>query len=198
MQNAGCTHRSSYAERKTSTLCIYGIVILGLGVGTAELAAGPQPTQPALTVPEGQWKALARLRGTTARAIKPQAQLPSFADSGEVVHQVGVFEAPRSRRIPGMVGLSPPACGWIASFTVALGLSGCVYLAMRRCLPPGVSANLKIVGRVSLSPKHAVYLVQIGRRMLLIATGPQGAPAFISEFDDPSSLARNAEQGDKP
>ena len=40
------------------------------------------------------------------------------------------------------------------------------------------------VSRVSLSPKHSVYLLRAGRRLLLVGAGPQGAPALISELDD--------------
>ena len=49
---------------------------------------------------------------------------------------------------------------------------------------------MQVVGRVSLSPKHSVYLLRIGRRVLLVGAGPQGAPSLIAELDDlPGSRA---------
>ena len=65
-----------------------------------------------------------------------------------------------------------------------LGAVGGLALAARRLnLRPG-SGVLHVVSRVSLSPKHAVYLVCAGGRVLLVGTGPQGAPTLISELDD--------------
>ncbi len=37
---------------------------------------------------------------------------------------------------------------------------------------------------MSLSPKHAVYLLRVGRRVLVVGAGPQGPPALITELDD--------------
>jgi len=41
-----------------------------------------------------------------------------------------------------------------------------------------------VVSRTSLSPKHSVYVLRIGRRVLLVGTGPQGAPSLITELDE--------------
>ncbi len=72
----------------------------------------------------------------------------------------------------------------LASVAVLLGAVGGLALAARRFnLRPG-SGALHVVSRVSLSPKHAVYLVRAGGRVLLVGTGPQGAPTLISELDD--------------
>ena len=86
----------------------------------------------------------------------------------------------------------------LAGVAVLLGAVGGLALAARRFnLRPG-SGMLHVVSRVSLSPKHAVYLVRAGGRVLLVGTGPQGAPSLISELDDvvlaPTEPARG--QGD--
>jgi flagellar biogenesis protein FliO len=43
---------------------------------------------------------------------------------------------------------------------------------------------MKVVARVGLSPKHAMYMVQVGHRLLVVGTGPQGAPSLITELDE--------------
>jgi hypothetical protein len=48
------------------------------------------------------------------------------------------------------------------------------------------------VGRVSLPPKHAVFLVKAGGRTLLIGTGPQGAPSLLGELDEDDEAAAPA------
>ena len=51
-------------------------------------------------------------------------------------------------------------------------------------LAQGAGVGMQVVGRVSLSPKHTVYLLRVGRRVLLVGAGPQGSPSLISELDD--------------
>ena len=53
-----------------------------------------------------------------------------------------------------------------------------------RFSPQGPAGVIRVVSRVSLSPKHSVYLLRVGRRVLLVGAGPQGAPSLISELDD--------------
>ena len=54
---------------------------------------------------------------------------------------------------------------------------------------------MKVIGRVSLSPKHSVYLLEVGQRRLLVGAGPQGSPALISELDDLALSEGNAREG---
>ena len=58
---------------------------------------------------------------------------------------------------------------------------------------PGRDAGpLRVVGRTSLSPKHSVYLLRVGDRVLIVGTGPQGPPSLLGEVTDPAELARLA------
>jgi Flagellar biosynthesis protein, FliO len=82
--------------------------------------------------------------------------------------------------------------------TLALAMCGGIIAAGRRFLPQGAGAGVKVVGRVSLSPKHSVYLLQIGRRRLVVGAGPQGAPALISELDDVAEIEVSALEGVEP
>jgi hypothetical protein len=50
---------------------------------------------------------------------------------------------------------------------------------------------------VSLSPKHSVYLLRVGRRVLLVGAGPQGPPALISELDDLTEIPPDPSREDE-
>ena len=76
--------------------------------------------------------------------------------------------------------------------TLALAICGGLVSAGRRFLPRARGAGVKVIGRVSLSPKHSVYLLEVGRRRLLVGAGPQGAPALISELDDLDEIEGDA------
>ena len=84
----------------------------------------------------------------------------------------------------------------MALVAVLLAAAGGLALAGRRFAPrPGAGA-LKIVSRVSLSPKHTVYLLRAGGRVLLVGTGPQGAPSLISELDEIPPIEPAGTQGE--
>ena len=61
----------------------------------------------------------------------------------------------------------------------------------RLALAPGhAGTTLRVVGRTSLSPRHTVHLLSIGQRVLIVGTGPQGAPSLLGELTDPDDLER--------
>jgi flagellar protein FliO/FliZ len=101
--------------------------------------------------------------------------------------------APRCGTAPRGGGLTGASGGWwlgTAGVALALAVFGAVSLTSRRYLPKGHSGPLRVVGRTSLSPRHTVYLLQVGERVLLVGTGPQGAPSLLGELDDPADLER--------
>jgi len=76
---------------------------------------------------------------------------------------------------------------WVGTVGVALALAvfGAISLASRR-LNPGRSADaLAVVGHVSLSPKHTVYLLRAGDRVLIVGAGSQGPPTLLGEWTGP-------------
>jgi len=77
---------------------------------------------------------------------------------------------------------------WFGTLGAALALAvvGGLSVASRRFMPdPQAGAvGLRVIGRTSLSPKHAVYLLRAGDRVLVLGTGPQGPPALLGELDD--------------
>jgi hypothetical protein len=86
----------------------------------------------------------------------------------------------------------------IVGITLALSVCGGVYAVCRRFLPQSAAGAVCIVSRVSLSPKHSVYMLRIGRRVLLVGTGPQAAPSLIAELDDLPVVDPNSGQGGDP
>ncbi len=86
----------------------------------------------------------------------------------------------------------------MAVIAVLLAVGGGLAAAARRLSPRGGAAGLQVVSRVSLSPKHSVYLLRAGTRVLLVGTGPQGAPALISELDEIPLLEPTTGQGVEP
>jgi len=82
-----------------------------------------------------------------------------------------------------------PAGWWLgtAGVAAALALCGWASVAARRYRPAGAAGStaLRVVGRTSLSPKHAVYLLDVNGRVLVVGTGPQGPPALLAELTEP-------------
>jgi flagellar protein FliO/FliZ len=83
---------------------------------------------------------------------------------------------------------------WLGSAGIALILAVCgaICVAARKYLPQDSSALVHVLGRVNLSPKHSVFLVRAGQHLLLIGTGPQGAPSLLGELIDPEETEQLA------
>ncbi len=101
---------------------------------------------------------------------------------------------PRSERGGGIDRWSLGMIG----VTLVLAIGGGVAAVARRRSPQFSAAAVAVAGRVHLSPKHTVYLLRVGRRSLLVGTGPQGAPALIAELDEPTDLGQQTPPGEIP
>jgi flagellar protein FliO/FliZ len=99
-------------------------------------------------------------------------------------------------------GLAEKSGGWwfgTAGIALALALVGGISMASRRFLPQAGSGGfLGVVGRASLSPKHTVYLLRVGERVLILGTGPQGSPTLLGELTEPDDLQRFAPRRSGP
>jgi hypothetical protein len=92
-----------------------------------------------------------------------------------------------TQRNPSHPGDTSSGGWWLGTTAVALALAACGWasVAAKRYRPGRVAgaAGLRVVGRTSLSPRHTVYLLQAGDRVLIVGTGPQGAPSLLGELD---------------
>lgn len=88
----------------------------------------------------------------------------------------------------------------IAAVGVTLVLAGAGVIAalLRRNFAQTGGATIAVISRVHLSPKHTVYLLRVGRRVLLVGTGPHGAPALIGELDELADLVPELSSGARP
>jgi flagellar biogenesis protein FliO len=51
--------------------------------------------------------------------------------------------------------------------------------------------RLELLERISLAPRQSLALIEAEGRLLLVATSPEGAPAFYA-LDEPARRKRNA------
>jgi hypothetical protein len=88
----------------------------------------------------------------------------------------------RARKLQGAASDS----WWLGMGGMALALAVCggAAIAARRFSPRVGNGHIQVVGRVGLSPKHTVYLLRVGQRVLLVGTGSQGSPRLLGELDD--------------
>jgi hypothetical protein len=133
----------------------------------------------------GAWAALG-----LAPAPSPAEQRPPTAALGPAPVESRLVVPKRSA---GPNGPAAGSSGWwlgTAGIAGALALFGGASLASKRFLPARDSGPIRVVGRTALSPRHSVYLLRVGDRVLILGTGPQGAPANLGEVTDPAELAR--------
>ncbi len=90
----------------------------------------------------------------------------------------------------GRVGMSSDHWPATLAVVLALVLLGAIGLASRKFRPATERGPLQVVGRAALSPKHAVYLLRVGDRVLIVGAGTQGPPALLGELNDPDELER--------
>ena len=100
----------------------------------------------------------------------------------------------------GTSGSSTPTdtSGWQVAFSLAavLALIVILYFISHRILPGGAFAGsasasraIQILARTPLGPKHRILLVQVGRRILVIAESPGQPLATLCQITDPDEAA---------
>lgn len=109
---------------------------------------------------------------------------PELAISGSTLRERHTLPPARSSGLLADRSRSRSSGWWLGTAGIALALAafGVGSLAARRALPGRAGGPLEIVGRLSLSPKHAVYLVRAGEHTLVVGTGAQGPPALLGEW----------------
>lgn len=134
--------------------------------------------------------AMLSIEGTTIRADEAQAPAPTVEPA----------RRPRGPRLAwpsADASTRRPDGGWstLAFIALALAAGGGLAIASRRAGQRAAGSAMQVVGRVGLSPKHSVYLLRIGRRVLVVGAGPQGPPSLIAELDDIPEEVRPTQEG---
>jgi flagellar biogenesis protein FliO len=186
--------RALRADHGLSALLVVGFVAGTLAVAKARAATDSQP------VPDG------------SQPLGRSAAAPTLISAGATDDRTSSGAEPRGRedvsrplrsllpRRSSSTARAGGSDGWyvgMAGITLALALCGGVVAAARRLSSQGATGAIRVVSRVSLSPKHTVYLLRVGRRVLLVGAGPQGSPALLSELDDLAEIEPNARQGEE-
>jgi flagellar biogenesis protein FliO len=102
-------------------------------------------------------------------------------------------------RTSDVLARSPATVGWWMGSTaiaLALGICGAACAAARKYLPHNSTGMVRVVGRVSLSPKQSIFLVRAGHRVILIGAGGQGAPTLLGELSEPDQTGDQEEAAD--
>jgi flagellar biogenesis protein FliO len=148
------------------------------------------------------------LNGTTpapAQGVRPGDVLiePSTIPDVDKSEATGTASEPGSIRVPrpsnerslfahgvrtsDVPARSPASAGWWLGSTgiaLALAICGAACVAARKYWPQNSTGMVRVVGRVSLSPRQSIYLVRAGRRVILIGAGGQGAPTLLGELSE--------------
>lgn len=79
------------------------------------------------------------------------------------------------------------------SLVAVLGLIVLMYWGTRRMLPQSAlgrsSGAVHVLAKTHLSPKQKILLIQVGRRVLVVADGGSGQLNTLCEIDDPDEAA---------
>jgi flagellar protein FliO/FliZ len=128
-------------------------------------------------------------RGARADEPPPRLAVGTPAHEGRAEFPLPGPAGPRAGRSVGASG-----GWWLGAAVLALGLAvlGGISLAARRFGPARGSGPLEVVGRASLSPKHTVYLLRVGDRILIVGAGAQGPPSLLGEWTGPIDGGRPA------
>jgi flagellar protein FliO/FliZ len=182
---------------------------LGEVLGLAALAAVGVAAG-TLALGKAQAAADSPAAGEELRPLGRSAAAPTLTAGGATLDQSPSRAGPRDRedvsrpsrsfllrRLSG-TARAGGSDGWylgMAGITLALAVCGGIVAVARRFSSQGPAGEIRVVSRVSLSPKHTVYLLRVGRRVLLVGAGPQGAPSLISELEDLAEIEPNPHQG---
>lgn len=131
----------------------------------------------------GHWTAVLEPRAARADDTPPTAASELDESAGRHPFPPRGTSATKSGESSGR-----PGGWWLGTVGIALALAvvGGLSIVSRRFAPAAQTGTmaLRVIGRTSLSPKHAVYLLRAGDRVLVLGTGPQGPPALLGELED--------------
>ncbi len=155
------------------------------------------------------------LESRNVLADQPSTVPPASFEAREAEEQAS-SSAPGLIRVPGpsshrsrlasgsgsssLAARAPGSSGWwlgSMGITLVLVVCGVLCAAARKFWPQESTGLVQVVGRVSLSPRHSIFLVRAGPRVLLIGTGTQGAPALLGELTGTNEAETDLRLGDE-
>ncbi|GIW95088.1 MAG: hypothetical protein KatS3mg110_3129 [Pirellulaceae bacterium] len=170
---------------RTSHFLAIGLSVL---FGTGWPAQGQEA--PAVELPGRAWEVSTPQDSASGRQPAPAQQASaSVREPMQLPHRSGQREPAAARPKLG----SPPIATVAGSLAVVCGLFlGLAWLwrtvAPRHYLPLPKSV-LCSLGRTSLPPRHTLHLIQLGNKLVLVATG-NGQIQPLAEVTDPQEVAR--------
>jgi flagellar biogenesis protein FliO len=174
-------HAVSWFVMTVLSLMLYGTT----AAPAQEGRPGDLPIEPSTspTLENSEAKGTASDLGSI-RVPRPSNERPLFA------HGVRTSDGPAR---------SPASSGWWLGSTgiaLALAICGAACAASRRYWPQSSTGLVRVVGRVSLSPRQSIYLVRAGRRVIMIGAGGQGAPTLLGELSESEQSEAQDEAAD--
>ena len=136
-----------------------------------------------------------RLSTRASRQGRPPSPVP-FACRGHRTNGPSFLTACDTSDVPAR---SPATAGWWMGSTaiaLALAICGAACAAARKYWPQNSTGLVRVVGRVSLSPRQSIFLVRAGRRVILIGAGGQGAPTLLGELSETEQTEDQEEAAD--
>ena len=171
------------------------VLTLGFAVDALVLVTTRSRADAAAPAAVDQARQPAQSRASEDRALLPVRGQSDVREDGPQASRAAILRRLAKGARPG------GSDSWslaMVGITLALAVCGGTIAVGRRFLPQGAGVGMQVVGRVSLSPKHTVYLLRVGRRVLLVGAGPQGSPSLISELDDLAENEPEPPRGDQP
>jgi flagellar biogenesis protein FliO len=172
----GASRLQSAGERIVASMLL--AILLAAFEGNAAGAQEPAP----VSLPSSSSSGISKAADGDGQAASPsQEPLRVPRPSGHRSQLGSVVSSPES------VPRGPGSSGWwlgSAGITLVLAICGAICVAARKYWPQESAGALRVVGRVSLSSRHSIFLVRAGERVLLIGTGSQGAPSLLGELTE--------------
>ena len=198
-RNCRCFKGVVRVESLRAGLGLPALLAVGVAAGTLAFEEARAATD-SQAAPEGsQPVRRSAVAPTPTSAVAIDDQSPSRAESRGPADVSRPSRSLLARRLSSGARAGGSE-GWylgMAGITLSLAVCGGVVAAARRFSSQGAAGEIRVVSRVSLSPKHTVYLLRVGRRVLLVGAGPQGAPSLISELDELAEIEPNPRQGEE-
>jgi hypothetical protein len=186
--------RSGSRRYRLPVLALALLFAVGLAADTVVHVAAGRGTQMGGAASEK--RSIGRTTGDSTIDLSPRSSVAEESSRlRESSRAARVAAWQRDLRSTGTAG----ADRWsfaIVGITLVLAICGAVAAVARRGATRASSRAVTVVSRTHLSPKHSVYLLRVGRRSLLVGTGPQGAPALIAELDEFADIAPETTPGE--